>query len=107
MFVIVFYVPQEHVQTVKEALFKAGAGTIGDYDSCAWQCLGTGQFKPLQGSRPHIGKLDEIELVDEFRVEMVCGAENIRAAITALISAHPYEEPAYHILQTFNLDDLP
>ena len=107
MFVIIFYVPQINVEDVKQALFKAGAGAIGDYESCAWQCLGTGQFRPLQGSQPHVGTLDKIELVDEFRVEMVCAAENVRAAINALISAHPYEEPAYHILQTFNLDDLP
>ena len=107
MFVIIFYVPQENAEDVKQALFKAGAGTIGDYDCCAWQCLGTGQFKPLQGSKPHIGTINEIELVDEFRVEMVCSAENVRAAVNALIAAHPYEEPAYHILQTFSLDDLP
>ncbi|PKH06518.1 NGG1p interacting factor NIF3 [Moritella sp. Urea-trap-13] len=107
MFVIIFYVPQVNTERVKQALFKAGAGTIGDYDSCAWQCLGTGQFKPLQGSQPYIGRLDEITLVDEFRVEMVCPADNLRVAINALIAAHPYEEPAYHILQTFNLDALP
>jgi hypothetical protein len=107
MFVIIFYVPQVNAETVKQALFNAGAGSIGDYDSCAWQCLGTGQFKPLQGSQPHIGTLDEITLVDEFRVEIVCRTENLRAAINALKSAHPYEEPAYHILQTVNLDDFP
>jgi len=107
MFVVIFYVPKESVEEVKQALFNVGAGTIGDYDSCAWQCLGTGQFRPLLGSQPHIGSLDKIELVDEFRVEMVCTAGNIRAAVNALISAHPYEEPAYHILQTLRIDDLP
>lgn len=107
MFVIIFYVPQVNVEEVKQALFNAGAGTIGDYDSCAWQCLGTGQFKPLAGSQPHIGQLNEIELVDEFRVEMVCRVENVRVAINALIAAHPYEEPAYHILQALNVADLP
>jgi len=107
MFVIIFYVPQVNVEEVKQAVFKAGAGTIGDYDSCAWQCLGSGQFKPLQGSQPHIGKLNEIERVDEFRVEMVCCADNVRAAINALISAHPYEEPAYHILKTLSIDEIP
>ncbi len=107
MFVIIFYVPKVNVEEVKQALFNVGAGTIGDYDSCAWQCLGTGQFQPLLGSQPHIGKLNEVEFVDEFRVEMVCRAENVRAAINALIAAHPYEEPAYHILQTLNLDELP
>jgi len=107
MFVIIFYVPQQNVEDVKQALFKAGAGTIGDYARCAWQCLGTGQFKPLLGSEPHIGTLNEIEFVDEFRVEMVCSTSNVRAAINALISAHPYEEPAYHILQTLNINDLP
>lgn len=107
MFVIIFYVPQVNAEEVKQAVFEAGAGTIGDYDSCAWQCLGTGQFKPLLGSQPHIGTLGEVELVEEFRVEMVCCADNVRAAINALISAHPYEEPAYHILKTLNINDLP
>lgn len=107
MYIIIFYVPEENVQAVKQALFEAGAGGIGDYDSCAWQCLGTGQFRPLLGSQPHIGSLGEIELVSEFRVEMVCTAENIRAAVNALISAHPYEEPAYHILETLSVNDLP
>jgi hypothetical protein len=107
MFVIIFYVPKENVEEVKQALFKVGAGTIGDYARCAWQCLGTGQFKPLLGSKPHIGTLEEVEFVDEFRVEMVCRADNVRAAVNALIFADPYEEPAYHILQTLNFDELP
>lgn len=107
MFVIIFYVPKMNAEAVKQALFKVGAGTIGDYDSCAWQCLGTGQFKPLVGSQPHIGQLNQIELVDEFRVEVVCTAENVRAAITALVASHPYEEPAYHIVKTLSPDELP
>jgi len=106
MFVIIFYVPIENTDAVKNALFGVGAGAIGDYSSCAWQCLGVGQFKPLLGSQPHIGTLNEIALVDEHRVEMVCSAKNLRAAISALIAAHPYEEPAYHILQTFSIDDV-
>lgn len=107
MYVIIFYVPQKNVDEVKQSIFNAGAGSIGDYDSCAWQCLGTGQFRPLLGSQPHIGKLGELELVDEFRVEMVCSSENIRAAVNALITAHPYEEPAYHVMKTLTLNDLP
>lgn len=92
---LVFFVPEGHVETVKAAVFATGAGRIGDYDSCCWQSLGQGQFRPLEGSQPFIGQTGEIERVDEYRVELVCADELIRPAIAALRAAHPYEEPAY------------
>ena len=52
MYSLCFYVPESHVEEVKQALFDAGAGRIGDYGSCAWQVLGTGQFQPMEGSEP-------------------------------------------------------
>lgn len=99
MYKLCFYVPESHLQTVKTALFAAGAGTIGDYDSCCWQVLGQGQFRPLSGSQPYIGQQGQVEVVDEYRVEMVCAAEHIHAAVAALKQAHPYEEPAFDVLQ--------
>jgi len=91
-----FYVPESHVEDVKQALFAAGAGRIGDYEYCSWQVLGQGQFRPLSGSQPFLGKEDRLETVPEYRVEMVCEGDRIKEAIAALRASHPYEEPAFH-----------
>lgn len=90
-----FYVPTSHCEVVKAAVFAAGAGKLGDYECCAWQTSGTGQFKPLANSRPFIGEQGQIESVTELKVEMVCADEHIKSAIVALKKAHPYEEPAF------------
>lgn len=97
MYKMCYFVPETHVGATKQALFDAGAGRIGDYDSCAWQCLGRGQFRPLEGSDPFLGKAGEVETVDEYKVELVCEDDLIRDALAALKRAHPYEEPAYEI----------
>ena len=103
MYKLCFFVPESHLEVVKSSLFAAGAGKIGDYDSCCWQVLGEGQFRPLEGSNPYLGQQGAVERVAEYRVEMVCADELIRAAVAALKSAHPYEEPAYDVwrLETF------
>jgi structural hemagglutinin/hemolysin toxin protein RtxA len=98
MYKLGFYVPETHVEQVKLAVFTAGAGRIGDYDSCCWQVLGQGQFRPLIGSKPYLGREGAVEVVAEYRVEMVCEAQVARAAVAALLDAHPYEEPAWDIV---------
>ncbi len=95
MIKICFYVPESHLTEVKQAMFDAGAGKIGDYDHCAWQTLGTGQFRPQPGSNPHIGEQNQLTTVAEYQVEMVCNEEHLQAVVDALRRAHPYEEPAY------------
>lgn len=97
MYQIVVYVPESHLEQVKTALFKAGAGRVGDYDCCAWQCEGKGQFRPLKGSRPFLGKEGEVESVLEYRVELVCEDELMKQAVSSMLQAHPYEEPAYSV----------
>ena len=97
MFKLVFFVPTSHLETVKQAVFAAGAGRIGHYDSCCWQVLGQGQFKPTAGSDPFIGTEGNLSRVEEYKVEMVCHDELIRAAVAALRKAHPYEEPAFEV----------
>lgn len=97
MYKICFYVPESHAEQVKTAMFAAGAGKIGDYDSCCWQVLGEGQFRPLEGSQPYLGQQGAVEKVREFKVEMVCERQHMKAVIAALKQAHPYEEPAYDI----------
>ncbi|MEZ5492462.1 MAG: NGG1p interacting factor NIF3 [Gammaproteobacteria bacterium] len=96
---IEFYVPETHLEVVKEALFAAGAGRVGDYEKCAWQTRGAGQFKPGDNSSPFIGSAGELETVVEFKVELVCAEERLEAAVTAMKAAHPYEEPAYAVLR--------
>ena len=97
MYKIAYFVPESHLEETKLALFEAGAGRIGEYDHCAWQCQGEGQFRPLAGSQPFLGQQGKVERVSEFKVELVCRAELIKAAIAALKQAHPYEEPAYEV----------
>jgi hypothetical protein len=95
MYKLSFFVPEKDANKVKQALFDIGVGRIGDYDSCCWQTLGTGQFRGLEGSSPTIGKVNQVEYVQEYKVEMVCSDDLISSAITTLKSAHPYEEVAY------------
>ena len=65
MYKLIVFIPETHTEQVKTALFAAGAGRQGDYDCCAWQTLGQGQFRPLDGSKPFIGQQGDIETVAE------------------------------------------
>ncbi|MCB1675106.1 MAG: YqfO family protein [Halioglobus sp.] len=98
MYKLCFYVPQSHLEDVKQAVFAAGAGRIGDYEHCCWQVLGQGQFRPLAGSEPFLGTRGELEQVAEYRVELVCSGTCIKTAVEALLRAHPYEEPAWDVV---------
>lgn len=98
MYLICFYVPIDHAEKVKNAMFTAGAGKIGQYSGCAWQTLGHGQFMPLEGSHAFIGEKHQLTTVQELKIEMVCTDEYIYAVVAALKQAHPYETPAYHVI---------
>lgn len=95
---LVFFVPESHVESVKAAVFAAGGGQQGDYEHCAWQCLGTGQFRPGAGANPYLGTAGEVERVSEYRVEVLVESSVMADTIKALRSAHPYEEPAFEIM---------
>jgi hypothetical protein len=99
MYSLCFYVPEPALETVKAAVFAAGAGHFGNYDRCCWQGLGQSQFRPLPGSRPAVGNHGELEIVAEYRVEMVCSADCIADAVRAMKASHPYEEPAWHVVE--------
>jgi hypothetical protein len=103
MYKITLYVPVTHAEPVKQAMFAAGAGRIGNYDSCAWQVLGVGQFRPLAGANPFLGQVGAVESVAEYKVEMVCADDCLRPAIQALKAIHPYEEPAYDVVKLLAL----
>lgn len=107
MFKIVFFTPVDSAERIKSALFAAGAGTSNEYDRCAWQTLGAGQFRPSVRANPTIGTPGDLEHVQEYRIEVVAADECVRAAVEALIAAHPYEEPAYEVYRIYQRDDLP
>ncbi|MDD2088932.1 YqfO family protein [Pseudomonas guariconensis] len=97
MYKLAFFVPPSHVEVVKAAVFAAGGGRIGDYDHCAWQTQGLGQFRPLDGSQPYLGQTGQVEQVEEWKVELVVADELIAQVVAALKTSHPYETPAYEV----------
>jgi len=104
MYKLCVFVPESHLQQVKDALFAAGAGKIGNYDRCCWQTLGSGQFRPLANSQPFIGEAGngepgEVESVAEYKLELVVEDALIKSVVLAMKQAHPYEEPAYDVWQ--------
>lgn len=97
MYKLAFFVPASHVEVVKAAVFAAGGGRIGDYDHCAWQTLGQGQFRPLDGSQPFLGQTGQVEVVEEWKVELVVADDLIAQVVAALKQSHLYETPAYEV----------
>lgn len=95
---IAFFVPEDHKEVVKSAMFAAGAGGIGNYDQCCWEVEGMGQFRALEGADPFLGTVGKVECVKEFKVEMVCADDVVKSVVQALKQAHPYEEPAYDVV---------
>ena len=88
----------EHTEQLIDALAAAGAGALGDYRRCAWTSEGTGTFTPLPGAQPTVGRVGEVEVVAETRVEMVVPAARREEVVAALRAVHPYEEPAFDLL---------
>lgn len=102
MYKFIFYVPENRAEEVKDAVFKTGAGSIGNYKNCAFETLGTGQFLPGEGASPAIGSLLKLEKVRELKVEVLCLEEQVESALKAMLKAHPYEEPAWEVLKMEN-----
>ncbi len=102
--VLVAYVPVDSSRAVLAALFAAGAGAVGDYRECAWVTSGTGQFRPLAGASPAVGQVGRLERVAEDRIEVVLPRALRAEVVAALRAAHPYEEPAFHVLAVAEVD---
>ncbi len=94
--------PLEYEGRVREALAQAGSGHIGNYSDCSFHISGQGYFKPLQGTEPFLGKLEELTKVDEVKIETIVSTEKLEGAIKAMLEVHPYEEPAYDIIPLYN-----
>ncbi|MEQ1308022.1 NGG1p interacting factor NIF3 [Acinetobacter bereziniae] len=104
MLKLIYYVPESHLEITKQAIFDAGAGGIGDYEHCAWQVLGIGQFKPIKGAKPFIGELGHLEQLPEWRVETIVPEPKARSVAKALKTSHPYEEPAFEFIQMIDIN---
>ena len=96
---LVVFVPREALDAVRDALFAAGAGRIGNYEHCSWYTEGTGTFLGGEGSSPNVGQAGREERVAELRLETVFPAESQADVVAALRRAHPYEEPAFDIYE--------
>lgn len=96
---LVTFVPTADADVVLDALAAAGAGSIGDYERCAWSTEGRGTFRPRPGARPAIGTINVVEQVSETRLEMVLARPLRASVVAALRAAHPYEEPAFDLVE--------
>ena len=94
---LVVFVPAEALDAVREAVFAAGAGRIGEYERCSWYTEGTGTFHGGEGTDPTLGERGREERVPELRLEMVYPVEREDEVVRALREAHPYEEPAFDL----------
>ena len=94
---LVVFVPREALDTVRDAVFAAGAGRIGEYERCSWYTQGTGTFLGGEGTDPSVGEKGREQRVAELRLETVFPEERQAEVVDALRRAHPYEEPAFDI----------
>jgi hypothetical protein len=94
---LVVFVPVDALDAVRDALFGAGAGRIGDYERCSFYAAGTGTFLGGEESSPAIGRAGVEERVPEYRLETVYPEEHHDEVVAALRRAHPYEEPAFDV----------
>jgi hypothetical protein len=94
---LVVFVPREALDPLREALFAAGAGRIGDYERCSWYTEGTGTFLGGKDSSPSVGQPGREQRLSELRLETVYPEELETEVVAALRQAHPYEEPAFDL----------
>lgn len=102
LYKLAVYVPNSHVEKVKQSLSKSGCGHIGNYSDCSFSVEGIGNFKPLEGTNPFIGEQGLIESVNETKIETIVSQKYLGGAISSMINAHPYEEVAYDIYKLEN-----
>ena len=100
---LVVFVPLSHVDAVLAALGEAGAGKLGNYDSCSFSTKGTGRFRGNDKSHPAIGKAGVLEAVEEERIEVTVPRAILADVIKKMKTAHPYEEVAFDV---YSLEDV-
>ncbi|MCH5598435.1 Nif3-like dinuclear metal center hexameric protein [Niabella ginsengisoli] len=97
-----FYIPAEHASTVMNALFSAGAGTIGNYSECSFRVNGVGTFKPSETANPFLGEAGKRHEDEELKIELLLPSHLEQQIIATLKSVHPYEEVAYEVIRINN-----
>ena len=102
---LVAFIPADHAEKVRYAIFNAGAGHIGNYDMCSFNVTGKGSFRALDGTNPYVGKQNEIHFEDEVRLETILPDYIVPQVIREMIKAHPYEEVAYDIYPLENANN--
>lgn len=96
---VVVFVPVDNADEVYKAMSAAGAGELGNYKGCAFGSNGNGRFMPMDGANPYIGEVGKIESTDETRLEMLVKPSRLGGVLKAMAEAHPYEEPAYQVIE--------
>lgn len=99
---LVVFIPESHTEAVRQAIFDAGAGHIGNYDSCSFNSPGRGTFRALEGANPFVGHKNELHFEEETRAEFIYPKYRESRILSAMLSAHPYEEVAYDIYPLAN-----
>lgn len=92
-------IPVENVEEVRNAICKAGAGSIGtNYTDCSFSTKGLGTFKPVNNANPYIGEKNKLEFVEEEKLEVICNIDKVKEVVSTIRKVHPYEEPAIDII---------
>ncbi len=99
---IAVFVPQKNAEQVRTAMFNAGAGKIGNYDSCSFNIDGKGTFKGNEATNPHAGKKGELHTEQEVKIETIVPSYLTNKVVSSMINAHPYEEVAYDVYKIEN-----
>jgi dinuclear metal center YbgI/SA1388 family protein len=99
---VIVFVPEKHADQLRQAMFDAGAGSIGNYDLCSFNSIGTGSFKGNEDTNPFVGQKGSLHHEKEMKIEMVFPQHLESKIIYSIIKTHPYEEPAYDIFQMEN-----
>lgn len=102
LYKVMVYVPLSHANEVRDAMSNAGAGHIGNYSHCTFQTEGQGTFKPLEGTNPYTGKINQLEYVEEVKIETIVEESTLKSVIHSMKNAHPYEEVAYDLYHLAN-----
>ena len=102
---LVVFCPVDYAESVKVSMFNAGAGNIGNYDSCSFNSKGEGTFRAHEGAKPHVGKIGKVHFEKEVRVETIVPSFKLKGVVKAMLLAHPYEEVAYDIYSLDNSFD--
>ncbi|RPH33647.1 MAG: Nif3-like dinuclear metal center hexameric protein [Bacteroidales bacterium] len=102
---VIAFVPSNMAEKVRQAMFDAGAGSIGNYDCCSYNIEGKGTFRASEGTNPYVGNIGELHFEPETRIEVIVQKARLSKVIREMILAHPYEEVAYDIYPLLNTNN--